>query len=150
MQKETSERNASSHTVHAQASKVANLLTTGHAPKKHGGYNLYRDEKIVIALDTYVPNMEIQIVSNDGKGRPITVFSAAYHSLGHPTIFRPGHWMDRLEQLHRRALEVEEERRAQRERNEAEDLELRYAPVDDAPIFTEVPDPQGGPGRQQG
>ena len=41
------------------AGRVARLLKTSHTTKKHGGYDHYKDDRIHIRLDTYVPNVDI-------------------------------------------------------------------------------------------
>ncbi len=140
MRAETETGKPSGGAVAGQAIKVANLLTTRHTTKKHGGYNIYQDERISITLDTYVPNLDIRIIGENGK--PVTVFGTPYHSLSKPNIFRPGRWTQHLEGLYRKALEVEREQDTRKEQEKAENLKRRYGPVDDAKIFADIPETQ--------
>ncbi len=114
MTQQTTAEPPSGGAVAGQAMKVAKILTTRYSPKKHGGYQIYEDHRLYIALDTCVPNLDIRIASGDGNW--VTVFSAACHSLGKPEVFRPGRWMQHLEELHSKALEAEREWKAGQER----------------------------------
>ena len=67
--------------------QIANHLTTRTESKNHGGYNIYEDEKIIICLDTYYPNLEI-LIKKDGNKIP--VLSRSGH--GHNILYRPGQW----------------------------------------------------------
>ena len=115
------------------ASQVATHLRTNYVSKKHGGYNIYEDDKIHINLDTYVPNLDIQVITPEGK---TTVFSAAYHSWRRPSIFRRGQWIQYLmgfgEQVEQAKQEAEQKRRTEKQR----DTDKRYGPIEDQAIFT--------------
>ncbi|MCY4580801.1 MAG: hypothetical protein OXD31_17375 [Chloroflexi bacterium] len=45
---------------------VARVLRTSHTSKKHGGFDQYKDDRIHISLDTYVPNVDIRVKVEDG------------------------------------------------------------------------------------
>ena len=68
------------------AMSMANLLTTKFTPKKHGGFNVYQDDRLIVALDTFVPNLSIRLITPQGEK---TVYTASYHSLTRPDIHRP-------------------------------------------------------------
>ena len=65
-------------------------MSTRHSSNKHGGYKVFEDGKISISLDTYVPNLDIQVLRD---GQATTVYSAAYHSHRHPDRLHPGMWV---------------------------------------------------------
>ena len=137
-QETTTGQNPSSHAVAGQAAAVANNLTTQYWKKKHGGYNIYEDDRIRICLDTYSPNVDVSIPA--GEDREWTpVFCAGQHSTHSPQIFRPGRWIEYLARLHERALWVRTEREARREQEQAEEQTRRYAPVNDAMIYADIP-----------
>ncbi len=117
----------------AMARLVATHLRTRHTPKKHGGYDVYEDEKIRIMLDTYVPNIDVQIFP-PGEN-PVTVFAASYTRWSNPEVFRTGEWMKYLEELLPKAIAERDRKEDERQEKERLERERRYGPVDDAIIF---------------
>ena len=125
--------------VAGMAAKVAEHLQTGYHAKKHGGYNIYQDEQVIIVLDTFVPNISVRIfIPGRDPEFGTTVLSAAYHSWSRPEIYKPGQWIGYLQQLAERAEEVRREKEAARVERVRQDQERRFAPVDDAAIFAPV------------
>ena len=114
------------------AMSMANLLTTKFTPKKHGGFNVYQDDRLIVALDTFVPNLSIRLITPQGKK---TVYTASYHSLTRPDIHRPGHWEDYILSFKPRLEAVREEKGQKSERQAREENQRRFAPVDDRAIF---------------
>ena len=49
-------------TVASMARQVADYLRSEYKAKKHGGYAIYRDERVIVVLDTYVPNVTVRLV----------------------------------------------------------------------------------------
>ena len=48
-----------------EAYTVARYLRTRYESKKHGGYYVYEDDKIIIKYDTYYPNLDIRVKTKD-------------------------------------------------------------------------------------
>ena len=48
--------------VAGMAEQVARYLRTEYQAKKHGGFDIYKDERISVSLDTYVPNVAVRLV----------------------------------------------------------------------------------------
>ena len=118
--------------IASMASDIATHLRTRYQGKKHGGYNIYEDEKIHISLDTYVPNLDIQVITPEGRE---TVFSAAYHNWHRPGIFRPGQWVEYLMGFGEQVERAKREAKEKRETEKREDLQKRYRPIEDAAVF---------------
>ena len=133
---ETQNGNPPGREVAAQAAAVARNLTTRHVEKKHGGYDLYEDGRIRVCLDTYAPNIHIEIPAGE-NGEWVTVFGKSHHTRT-PNIFRPGLWVEYLELLYRRAQEIKTKQEAENRQRQAEETARRYGPVDDAEIYTGV------------
>ena len=125
-------------TVASMARQVADNLRTEYQSKKHGGYAIYRDERVIVGLDTFVPNVSVRLVDGSEFGR--CVFSAAYHSYDRPEVYRPGQWTDYLAGLFEKAKEVKEKREAVRAAERQLDHERRFAPVDDSALFASAKD----------
>ncbi len=104
------------------ASLVAREMPVHYQEKKHGGYRIYQDPEIEIALDTYAPNLSITATTPNGY---ISVFSLACHGWGaarwaasttapidsvprgcRPSLFHPGKWLIHLEDLGRRSQTI--------------------------------------------
>ena len=115
------------------AANAARHLTTRTASKKHGGYQIYEDGKVVICLDTYVPNLDIQVIGPDGER--ITVFSAAYHSWHNPSIHRPGAWVQHILDLQPKIQEVKDRKEREDQARQDENARRRYGPIDDSATF---------------
>ena len=114
------------------ASKVARFLTTKHESKKHGGYDIYEDEKIRIACDTYVPNVHVN-VNIDGNWTLAMLYNGAH---GHMQEIHSGAWEGYvLKNLLPKALQAEKEAIERREKREAEERAKRNARLNDSHIF---------------
>ena len=118
--------------VARMAIQVAQEMHNHTVSKKHGEYQIFEDGKIQICLDTWVPNIEVDVVQGDKR---ITVFSAAYHSLLRPTQFHPGKWMEHLEKLNSQADQIRQEKEAARDERNRREEAARFAPIDDSGIF---------------
>jgi hypothetical protein len=64
--------------------------------KKHGGYYIYEDEKIIMRYDTYVPNVDVNVKLLDGSLQ--RVYSKASNS-SNPHKYNPGKWEDYIASL---------------------------------------------------
>ena len=122
------------------ASSVANHLTTHTARKSHGGWKYYRDDRIDISLDTYVPNINVKIML-DGEWQE--VYSAGYHNHDRPNRYKPGKWTQYLEELAATAGEARQAKENQQAKRDQEDQERRYGAIDDGATFGQVPMNQG-------
>lgn len=104
--------------IHSKIQTVCNYLTTRYAGKKHGGYNIYEDDKIVASTDTYVPNVNLRVKVNDETEH---VFGCSYD--GSCTTYYTGLWEDYLDKLYLKATEtryqLEEHNQQQRNRKQA-------------------------------
>ena len=123
-------------TIFNAACMVANELQNKYIDKKHGGYAVYRDDRIRVTLDTYAPNVAVRIIHS--ADRDETVFSCAYHSAGSPNVYRPGAWVSYLlDRLLPMAMEVAKERRTEEHTRQVKREAMLFGPVDDAAIFAE-------------
>jgi len=119
--------------VAGAASVVARYLQTRYVSKKHGGYDIYEDDRLAIWLDTYVPNISIRLLMN---GEKVMVFSASYHSYRRPSIFHPGAWCDYLlGPLLTQAREARARLEAKQQARRDAETVARYAPIADAHLF---------------
>ena len=109
---------------------VTQELRTDYIAKKHGGYDIYQDDRLRIVVDTYVPNIGICLVD---RGQRVCVFSTAYHSA--PTIYRPGHWEEYLADLSKQAHLKRTQRKAVIQAEEELEHGRRFGPIDDSAIF---------------
>lgn len=127
------EQQETARKVASVAGRVARLLRSYHTTKKHGGYDHYKDERIHISLDTFVPNVSIRVKVGD---KWQYVYSAAYHSTDRPMVFRRGRWMDYLfgelnERAEQRQAALEADREVRRRSHDA----AHFGPVDDESVF---------------
>lgn len=106
-------RSASNQTriIHSQIRMVCDNLRTSYSSKKHGGYNIYEDDKIVAVTDTCVPNVDLYVKVN---GKREYVFGCSYH--GDQVTYHPGKWEDYLQDLCRKAEAVQQQRRSEQQR----------------------------------
>ena len=108
--------------IHQQIVFVCKYLRTLYTSKKHGGYNIYADDKIYLCTDTYVPNVDCSVVLPDGAKE--NVFSSPYSSS--PSIYHSGAWEVYLEELFENArkekekLDIVEEKQDQAKQKEIE------------------------------
>ncbi len=112
--------------VRDAAINVARYLKTSYESKKHGGYNIYNDEQIHISLDTYYPNLDIDILK---EGKKIEVYRGSRDNVT-PALFRPGKWIDHLMNLNKKAIELNRQQEDTRKRNEIINFNNRYSPID--------------------
>lgn len=114
---------------------IADYLKTSYSAKKHGGYNIYEDDRIRISRDTFVPNISVNI-KIDGEQQ--TVYSAGYTNHRNPDVFHRGLWIGYMMGLlpaardakQKKEDEVQARKEAQREKN--------FTPIDDRAIFEDV------------
>lgn len=116
--------------IRREAALVANTLTTDHKPKKHGGYNYYKDDKLTICLDTCVANLDIYL--SDGT----QVFDASYGA-DMVSCFHRGRWQAYLSKVALRAAQEDSQRRGVRQAEERRQREASFCPIDDAALFPE-------------
>ena len=94
-----------SNKIHGQIRTVCDYLRTRYSSKKHGGFNIYEDDKILAVTDTCVPNVDLS-VKVDGKLEH--VFGCSYH--GDQVTYHPGKWEQYLSDLDQKALAVKQQR----------------------------------------
>ena len=123
--------------IATMADLVAREMHTQTIGKKHGGYLIYDDGKMVISLDTFTPNINISIIQEE---QPISVFSAGHRSWDRPGVFHPGRWIDHLEKLSERAQTIAAERKETEQRRSQMEHEARFTPVDDFDLFPQEKD----------
>lgn len=78
-------------------------MHTRYESKRHGGFNIYEDDKVRLILDTYVSNVDAYVkLPNDNFER---VFSCAY--TGGSVTYHKGKWENYLDELYKKAEEAE-------------------------------------------
>lgn len=110
------QRTKHTDSIHGKIITVCQFLRTRYASKKHGGYNIYEDDKIMVSTDTCVPNVDLYVKVN---GNREYVFGCSYD--GHQVTYHTGKWEQYLDELYDRAVEtrrIVEDQKAQ-ERIEA-------------------------------
>lgn len=113
-----------------EAIDVARYLTTHHSSKKHGGYDIYEDDKIKISYDTYFPNVSISI--KDGE-KLIPVYSRSGHgSIG---LNKPGKWVDYIKALAEKAAKIKNEREEAATIRRRQEHEKHFGAINDSHIF---------------
>lgn len=90
--------------IHAKIVKVCECLQTAYRSKKHGGYSIYEDDRVYLCLDTYVPNVDMDVKLPNGRKE--RVFSRSY--CGYQTTYHTGKWEIYLDSLYERALMIEQ------------------------------------------
>ena len=111
------------NTIHGRIITVCDNLTTRTASKKHGGYNIYEDDKIVATKDTFVPNVNLSVKTSHGHER---VFSCNME--GRFVTFHEGKWENYLETLYKKALEVAAKKKEETEKKLAQERAESFAP----------------------
>ena len=119
------------------ANLVAREMHTETIEKKHGSYLIYEDERLVITLDTFGPNISISIIREE---QHINVFSAGLPSWDKPGVFHQGRWMDYLEKLSEKARTITLERKEAEWRRSQMEKQARFTPVDDLDLFPQEKD----------
>ena len=123
--------------VGTMANLVAREMHTKAIGKKHGSYLIYDDERLVITLDTFGPNINISIIREE---QHINVFSAGLPSWEKPVVFHQGRWIDYLEELSEKARTIVKERKKTEQIRSQMEHEARFNPVDDLDLFPEEKD----------
>ena len=119
------------------ANLVAREMHTQTIGKKHGSYLIYDDDRLVITLDTFTPNISINIIREE---QPINVFIVGHRSWDRPRVFHQGRWMDYLEKLSEKAETIALEKKEKERIQSQIKHEARYNPVDDLDLFPEEKD----------
>lgn len=107
--------------IHKKIITVCEYLRTRYASKRHGGFNIYEDDKIVALTDTCVPNVDLSVKILEEQEY---VFGCNYD--GHQITYHPGRWEEYLSDLYEKALEIKQKihqvqtDRLNREREECE------------------------------
>ena len=123
--------------VATMANLVAQEMHTKTIEKKHGNYLIYDDDRLVITLDTFRPNISISIVREEER---INVFCGGIRIWEKPGIFHQGKWMDYLEKLSEKAETIVLERKEKERIRSQMEHEARFNPVDDLDLFPEGKD----------
>jgi len=109
--------------IHGQIRTVCDYLRTRYSSKKHGGFNIYEDDKILAVTDTCVPNVDLHVKVGNEKEY---VFGCSYH--GDQVTYHPGKWEDYLDELFDKATEVKNHlREVQQKQMEQERLDCERA-----------------------
>lgn len=132
-----STRNLQAERVATMANLVAREMHTQTIGKKHGSYLIYDDDRLVITLDTFTPNISINIIREE---QPINVFIVGHRSWDRPRVFHQGRWMDYLEKLSEKAETIALEKKEKERIQSQIKHEARYNPVDDLDLFPEEKD----------
>jgi hypothetical protein len=92
--------------IHRTIQFICKYLRNNYVSKKHGGYNIYTDNKIELITDTYVPNVECIIKIPEGKIEK--VFSCGYS--GDNVTYHKGKWEEYLSNLYEQAKTKKKEK----------------------------------------
>ncbi len=111
--------------IHTKIATVCNHLTSKYSSKKYGGYNIYEDDKVYMYVDTYVPNVELDVKLPSGERE--RTFSRSYS--GYQTTYHEGKWECYLDLLYQKALVIEQAKIQKAEQEKIERLEKEQAPA---------------------
>lgn len=111
-----------------QATRIARNLTTGYESKKHGGYDIYDDDKIYIKYDTYYPNLSVQIKDENNT----VVLSSSEYRVGQ---LHYGKWVDYLYTFIDKIDKVIEQKKIEDEEKQQKLHESKYSDIDDSGLF---------------
>lgn len=112
---------------------VCEYLYTESVGKSHGCYHIYEDEKIVVRLDTYVPNIAVFVKFRDGEKQAVLLSNYS----GDVSCYKPGAWEKYLQDvLWPKAQLMETLERQQRADGEAMYRRVNFDPIDDDAIFS--------------
>ncbi len=110
---------------------IAKYLRTESKGKKHGSYDIYRDDKIEIAYDTYYPNVDVRVFID---GKPATV--AIYSGHGHTQEFHGGEWCRYVtDKLYPLALKAREDYETMLENKRLAEQKAKFGSIDDSSVF---------------
>ena len=111
---------------------IANYLTTKRESKKHGGYNIYQDDKIRISYDTYFPNVGVHVFI-DG----VAHLAVSHSGHGHTNKYHGGAWEQYVTGvLYPKAVKAEADWKAKREQRKANQERKERAPLNDWAVFS--------------
>lgn len=111
--------------IHAKIIAVCTFLRTRYEGKKHGGYNIYEDDKIIASCDTYVPNVNLNIKLPNNTNE--SVFSCSYS--GDFANYHAGKWELYLNDLYEKACLVMAQKEEERRREVVEKERKDKAPA---------------------
>ncbi len=124
------------------ARRVARELKTKHILKRHGGYDIYTDEKVVIALDTYAPNLALWIkMEGEDQCWPLgdemltCVFRVHGVAPYRATLHRRGRWERYVLAMEGEARAEVRRRKAWREMRRRTEHYRRFHEIDDEELF---------------
>lgn len=103
---------------------VCTYMRTSYSSKKHGGYNIYEDEKIKMGLDTYVSNISVH-VETGGKNVMVLLHSYA----GYNQVYHPGEWENYILSLRPAAELCSRADKEELERKKQEEHDSKFAPA---------------------
>jgi len=109
-------RTTQSDSIHYKIQTVCNYLSTRFVTKKHGGFTIYEDDKIIASTDTFVPNVDLSVKVN---GNNEHVFGCSYD--GSQVTYHPGKWEDYLQDLYLKAEAVQQQRLSEEQRKLEQD-----------------------------
>lgn len=113
---------------------IAKHLQTDYQSKKHGGYEIYEDEKILIKSDTYYPNLDVWVKDGDKK---VLVLLRSGH--GYNQEYHPGKWEVYIHNvLMPRAIEAKNKKDAEFSVRQVIEKQSKTCPVNDEHIFKEI------------
>lgn len=118
-------KNARTNDIHRQIITICEYLKTGYESKKHGGYNIYLDDKIHASTDTYVANVDLEIILPHSKNE--LVFSCSY--TGDCITYHTGKWEEYLEKLYEKAIKIKEERDIGFQQKREEEIKKAKSPA---------------------
>jgi len=98
-------RSKTTDSIHSKIVVICEHLRTNYNAKKHGGYNIYSDDKIIAATDTFVPNVDLSVKVGENLER---VFGCNFN--GEQVTYHPGKWEDYLDDLYIKALAIRQEK----------------------------------------
>jgi len=104
-------------------SEIATYLRTSYQGKKHGGYNIYEDDKIKIYYDTYYPNVDVYVKLPNGTEQ--MVLNRSGH--GYNQEFHSGEWENYCKDiLYPKALEAKKKYEEEMKKKEQAEHENKF------------------------
>lgn len=108
---------------------ITKYLKTRHESKKHGGYDIYEDDKIEISYDTYYPNRSVYV--KFGSKKELVHVSSDDKTSTH----RPGKWEEYITELYEKALELKKKEEARNLEKAEKEKQDHFGTIDDSKIF---------------
>jgi len=110
---------------------IAKYLTDQYESKKHGGYEVYEDDKIKIMYDTYYPNVQVNVKIDDKS-----TLAAIYSGHGHTQEFHGGAWEKYVsDTLYPAALIAKEKYLELQEQRKNKEIKKKSARLNDSLVF---------------